>query len=124
MSAHTPGPWAVGQLYGSTQVEISAPGRAIAIVWNRRGCRIKDNVESWPEGEANARLIAAAPDLLAYALQQREADRLQDITTDLHGSAVTPEELAALTAAEDAWIEAQGRAAEMRATALIKAGAK
>lgn len=64
MSAHTPGPWTVSieGLVGSYRVEESAAHEreAIRADDNERACRIT---------EADARLIAAAPDLLA-ALEQ------------------------------------------------------
>jgi hypothetical protein len=49
---HTPGPWSTGIVFGFT--EVVAPTLNVA---NIRGSTI-------PEQEANARLIAAAPDLL------------------------------------------------------------
>ena len=62
--AHTPGPWRVGGNY------VFAQDGFVALV----GC-----VHRTPaEGDANARLIAAAPDLLAlakrYASECRECD--------------------------------------------------
>lgn len=55
MSKHTPGPWNVveGRTQGS--VEIFADQKAIAECWRRNDA---------PTEIANARLIAAAPDLL------------------------------------------------------------
>ena len=58
---HTPGPWHVGGLQGT--------GRA-AIVYSPDGysicdCKSYHGKREWSEMEANARLIAAAPDLLA-----------------------------------------------------------
>lgn len=49
MTTHTPGPWHV-----SNGVQIRSAKHQIAKVWSMRG----------GEGNANARLIAAAPDLL------------------------------------------------------------
>jgi len=63
MSAHTPGPWAVdGTLHSGDLDVISAEGRITMIDDSR--------ATGWnePTIKANARLIAAAPDLLA-ALQ-------------------------------------------------------
>lgn len=54
MSAHTPGPWRTAALYPQT-VE-SADGSTIAVCKSIGGIRAK--------GRINARLIAAAPDLL------------------------------------------------------------
>jgi hypothetical protein len=58
MAAHTPGPWEASRwrvCYGVL------PGQRIGVI-----CDVATNKESrTPESEANARLIAAAPDLLA-----------------------------------------------------------
>ena len=54
MSKHTPGPWVIKEIDRNEGVRISC-----GLVGC--GCR----VYGMPEGEANARLIAAAPDLLA-----------------------------------------------------------
>lgn len=62
MSAHTPGPWAI---------IVDVPGAAVgyrAIVKNDDGHPGDVICNPSPMGEANARLIAAAPELLA-ALQ-------------------------------------------------------
>lgn len=66
---HSPGPWLVGREYSNAQDEIEdAEGRTLAVVWTRtptvpaataRPCW-KDDAK----GKANARLIAAAPELL------------------------------------------------------------
>lgn len=69
MSAqHTPGPWAVGQNYGHLKVEVGAPNQAVATVWVRQNRNVpgefKTEIGAWQRGEANARLIAAAPELL------------------------------------------------------------
>lgn len=59
MSAqHTPGPWTVGEAQ-SGEIAIVADG-----VWV---IAVKHGALYHPKGEANARLIAAAPDLLAFA---------------------------------------------------------
>lgn len=66
---HTPGPWTAGRPDMATVVEgfdskyIYGPGEApactsVAIAWG-------GDIEAWDEVMANARLIAAAPDLLA-----------------------------------------------------------
>lgn len=69
-NTHSPGPWLVGREYSNAQDEIEdAEGRTLAVVWTRtpnvpaataRPCWTDD-----PRGKANARLIAAAPELLA-----------------------------------------------------------
>jgi len=67
MTEHTEGPWAISGDYGLYGSEIVAPNaytHAIATVWTKRIAE-KGTLLEWPEGVANARLIAAAPDLLA-----------------------------------------------------------
>lgn len=58
-SKHTPGPWTTTSIHPQRDW-VNASGRAalaeVAVVVSGR---------EWPEGKANARLIAAAPDLLA-----------------------------------------------------------
>lgn len=64
MSKHTPGPWAYAPiLTGDFAIYADFDGgKKIAVV------------DAWrPEGEANARLIAAAPDLL-FALEELLAE--------------------------------------------------
>ncbi len=62
MSAHTPGPWEVfgGRLVRAVQGENAIPIASLEAPY-RRGTGI---VRSEREQQANARLIAAAPDLL------------------------------------------------------------
>ncbi len=57
MSAHTPGPWKIGLHDGTRQALWSKDGIRIAEAFSVPSDR-KDQIE------ANARLIAAAPDLL------------------------------------------------------------
>lgn len=64
MSGHTKGPWIILRAGNGYPYQIHAPN----------GDHVKDvtrwasiSVPSLPEGEANARLIAAAPDLLEAA---------------------------------------------------------
>jgi hypothetical protein len=61
--AHTPGPWHLGEPTIGNQMVLKSPGRSIARVMH---C---------DEAEANARLIAAAPDLL-IALARAHNDLL------------------------------------------------
>jgi hypothetical protein len=62
MSKHTPGPWAIssGDFILQNHAAVDAPkhGALALVVW-----KMEDDGRS-PECEANARLIAAAPDLL------------------------------------------------------------
>jgi hypothetical protein len=82
MSAHTPGPWSIASKHGLYQDEIAGPsGNAIASVWTRRAAKFageakRTPVEDWPEGMANARLVASAPELLEAA--QEVLDYLGD----------------------------------------------
>jgi len=69
--SHTPGPWKVAGRYGKYSDEITdANGQAIAWVFTRKADpQIVTGVLDSPEGQANASLIAAAPELLE-ALEQ------------------------------------------------------
>lgn len=71
MSGHTPGPWATGKGYGLHGVEIVGDEGRRAVcgvigvdrdLYDKAGRKIAS--EPTPDGWANARLIAAAPDLL------------------------------------------------------------
>ena len=66
MSAHTPGPWRITDRYGVLTYQVGIDGRTVCTVWPRQQGHRPSGVdtEPWPEGEANARLIAAAPELL------------------------------------------------------------
>jgi hypothetical protein len=75
---HTPGPWEVKRSGSGYPYQVHAPN----------GNHVKDvtrwasiSVPSLPEGEANARLIAAAPDLLAIV---RAVDGHHAIPADSH----------------------------------------
>jgi hypothetical protein len=58
---HTPGPWEVGEYIGTGQPIVTAEARDI--------CAVEDY---YKDGAANARLIAAAPDMLE-ALRDAES---------------------------------------------------
>lgn len=62
MSGHTPGPWHVQDDHGKRWIETSGNDDTIAEIHRRNS---KGSVYSCKEANANARLIAAAPDLLA-----------------------------------------------------------
>ena len=72
MSAqHTPGPWVVS-LHGAFFTDVRAgdeiTGRRIAWTWVQNQPRTREGaLRTAQENEANALLIAAAPDLLAVA---------------------------------------------------------
>ena len=59
MSKHTPGPWHIDPAaeYDAAEYDINAKDSDIASVW-------QDNKSDDQEAEANANLIAAAPELL------------------------------------------------------------
>lgn len=67
MAKHTEGQWEVRDGYGQLKSEVGPAGRAVATVWTKRASTREEQKEpvAWPEGEANARLIATAPDMLA-----------------------------------------------------------
>jgi hypothetical protein len=67
---HTPGPWAVSK---QKRRRVTASGKVIcnAVLRNRGGPKHKTELKDEHEAEANAALIAAAPDLLA-ALEKIE----------------------------------------------------
>ena len=58
---HTPGPWKINKKY-SFSVETLSDGQGINIIAE---CSDPDGIRSAGEDSANAKLIAAAPDLLA-----------------------------------------------------------
>jgi hypothetical protein len=60
MSGHTPGPW--------IPVKMTIPGHEFWVAQHRGG----DLSQKGPEAEANARLIAAAPELLEAAQKHLE----------------------------------------------------
>lgn len=76
---HTPGQWLVGAPYGLVKIEVIAPdsSRAVCTVWTKMSVADRETgrqvVSDDPEGHANARLIAAAPDLLELAQQFKQA---------------------------------------------------
>ena len=78
MSYHTPGPWEIHPQFDSCYRDISAPNHiALArVVW-----RFEEEDRS-PSCEANAHLIAAAPDLLK-ALQKVFEDMNDDMPVGL-----------------------------------------
>lgn len=72
MSAqHTPGPWVVslcGAFFTDVRAGDAAIGRRIAGTWVQNQPRTREGaLRTARENEANAHLIAAAPDLLAVA---------------------------------------------------------
>jgi len=64
IAAHTPGPWLI---VGATVYALNADG------FNRFSCQVQDAHTDVTELRANARLIAAAPDLLTSLIALDEA---------------------------------------------------
>jgi hypothetical protein len=67
---HTPGPWRASEGWPSDVWHVDMPGRAYSIGVSRAD---NDDDMTVDEVQANARLIAAAPDLLAAAKLVLEA---------------------------------------------------
>jgi len=78
MSKHTPGPWEIKRHYDPGYKFISAPKHSglAQVVW------CMEDEDRSPECEANAHLIAAAPDLL-FALEKVYADMNDDMPVRL-----------------------------------------
>jgi hypothetical protein len=71
---HTAGPWEVGEIGNGQPGYVycnNSMGSAVAIVF---GKPLQFSVFTRAEEEANARLIAAAPDLLEALIMVRDAD--------------------------------------------------
>ena len=103
MSKHTPGPWAIGQkanfdLHGFMVhgFPVAGAGQAIAAVW---AGAVGKEAFGFDNQEANARLIAAAPDMLA-ALKLCEPF--------CKGHQETPEKVARYAAVRAAIAKAEG----------------
>lgn len=81
MSKHTPGPWVVGPVDDTVVTHLGADGVRYEVAqidgdYNEPGL--------WPVMEANARLIAAAPDLLDEA--RKQVTWLRHLRTEAVGS--------------------------------------
>jgi hypothetical protein len=62
---HSPAPWSIEGSHGRYQDSLcDANGQAVAAIWTRKSYPKADDLCPSLTGEANARLIAAAPDLL------------------------------------------------------------
>lgn len=70
MTKHTPGPWKLAS-WDALQI-VSSDGKHVSLTYRQEPWS-KKNPSAQPEAEANARLISAAADLLAYT--QCEEDR-------------------------------------------------
>ena len=83
MSKHTPGPWRVTEAHGQTQVVAvnRHPEKAVTGIAD-----IFDSIDGTEEWAANARLIAAAPVMLAVleAVSEELMDRPEDFDDWMH----------------------------------------
>lgn len=77
MAKHTPGPWVTSAT--DDTVVIDATGREVAAIDGDY-----NDPDTWPQMEANARLIAAAPDLLLALREARDALNGAPNTVGLH----------------------------------------
>lgn len=68
MSKHTPAPWHVGVHEDTNELGIVGPKYGIASIFCQRGLTVPIPVA---EAMANARLMSAAPDLLAACIAMR-----------------------------------------------------
>jgi hypothetical protein len=82
---HTPGPWEVrwGCNVFATRLDTGHEGVVASC-----GGHSSNTVDCRPENTANARLIAAAPDLLAVLERYVEADSGPELEDSLHVDAV------------------------------------
>ena len=93
MTKQTPGPWHVG---GDTEcgLWVSGPDTAKNVICDIVGREQNDIAPGGycPEDEANARLIAAAPDLL-FACKAMAADFMSLVSEDVWYASSRPSEL-------------------------------
>ena len=103
MVGHTPGPWAISHQPDTANRQVDdAAGRQITY------CPVHCKSVPLPEAQANARLIAAAPELLAackLALETAE----NWIHDQLDGTSMVEPELADLEPVRQAIAKAEGR---------------
>ena len=100
MSKHTPGPWAVGRTV-YPNIAILCKGNIVAEVRTYGvGMITEGETAPWHNAEANARLIAAAPELL---------EALRELLDQLEGIGI-PE-----------WAGAEGLSLEQATAAVYKA---
>jgi hypothetical protein len=94
MTKHTPGPWAVDGR-ADHHLLVGAPGRRLRQVVAEVPLVVGGLADPTPEAEANARLIAAAPDLLAAC---RDVLEFLDNGTPLHPGSLLHQEVEAAVA--------------------------
>lgn len=93
MSEHTPGPWMMGDLAkgGCCEILPITGDRHLAI------CDVWSHEKPFEEQSANARLIAAAPDLLSELLKAEAYVELQ--TSDPRNAKLARQDLKSIRAA-------------------------
>jgi hypothetical protein len=82
LSKPTDGPWVVEHPYGEAGVYVSGPATELV-------------AKVWHDNEANARLIAAAPELLACLKMITDLAELYGVGTDCDGNIIEARELIA-----------------------------
>ena len=82
MSEHTPGPWMVVDAHNMTQISAVSQSSSASGDGRKGIADLFDSRDGIPEWRANARLIAAAPDMLA------ELKRLIDVVGDEDASCI------------------------------------
>ena len=85
-AAHTPGPWVRDRASGLNCDVRGGNNRKVALCWGLSAAAAKNADPYRAECDANAVLIAAAPDLLAAA---RQAESLIPHLCDVDGSPAT-----------------------------------
>ncbi len=91
---HTPGQWKIRAGYGKLMSEIGTDSRAVCTVWTKQPkynqTTERSEPAAWAEGEANAALIAAAPELLAALRRLVSAsysyDNIPSVASALRGA--------------------------------------
>lgn len=97
---HTPGPWFVrngdkGYIIRNTRAETKDQIWGIASIWFQSGGKADDS-----ESEANARLIAAAPELLEFAQRFMRWSQKAEINKSVCGGDLFSQAIAAVAKVE------------------------
>ncbi|MBY5821450.1 hypothetical protein [Rhizobium leguminosarum] len=122
-STHTPGPWKLEKEWsgGPLIAQVSKFVRAIYVV------SLNSEADPASDAEANARLISAAPDLLAALLAEDEADAAFDAAdeyahrADAEGWLDDPTGSLHVNGAWDRANDLRAKAKELRQAAIAKA---
>jgi hypothetical protein len=123
---HTPGPWELREGHGPLTDQIVTSERAIATVWTRNFVNTPDERSAqpapWAEGEANARLLLAAPAL--YDSLETLVDALTTGAGHDFIEAFVRDAKAALEEAAPGWnMLAEPSRAKLRALGQLRAAA-